>query len=439
MNVILEGLDAAGKTTLAEKLRDKYGMRILHSTTKTRNDLNYHIDLLDYQQNTVFDRFHVGEVVYPQIYGRDPKIADNEFEIIERRIIDNNDMFIIFVTSDMSIINERLIARGEENYLAEMDDQNKLFTKYSSEFKSKYPNYKNFYTIDIAVPGAYDMLDQWIAERFGKVTPNIAYRKLANDLLDYGHPIPSNNPRGTTKELCNYQFVIDDITGNECITLKTGGTNLTYVAAELLWYWSSRNDLDFIGKFSNFWSKVTDDGKTANSAYGYILQEKHGFNQIEKIIELLKYDKNSRRAVMNINVPNEKVIETHDEMCTICLNYQIRDGKLHSTCVMRSNDFNFGLRNDIAFFIYLQKYIADRLGVEYGSYTHYAFSMHMYDRDFEFTKKVAYGTMETLEQRLDVKKLIDNKDMLIDWIDNKFTSKEDFTDWLKRLGIIYNV
>ena len=201
MNVILEGLDAAGKTTLAEKLRDKYGMRILHSTTKTRNDLNYHIDLLDYQQNTVFDRFHVGEVVYPQIYSRDPKIADNEFEIIEKRIIDNNDMFIIFVTSDMSIINERLIARGEENYLAEMDDQNKLFTKYSSEFKSKYPNYKNFCTIDIAVPGAYDMLDQWIAERFGKVTPNIVYRKLANDLLDYGHPIPSNNPRGTTKEL----------------------------------------------------------------------------------------------------------------------------------------------------------------------------------------------------------------------------------------------
>ena len=142
---------------------------------------------------------------------------------------------------------------------------------------------------------------------------------------------------------------------------------------------------------------------------------------------------------MNINVPNEKVIETHDEMCTICLNYQIRDGKLHSTCVMRSNDFNFGLRNDIAFFIYLQKYIADRLGVEYGSYTHYAFSMHMYDRDFEFTKKVAYGTMETLEQRLDVKKLIDNKDILIDWIDNKFTSKEDFTNWLQRLGIIYNV
>jgi len=104
---------------------------------------------------------------------------------------------------------------------------------------------------------------------------------------------------------------------------------------------------------------------------------------------------------------------------------------------MRSNDFNFGLRNDIAFFIYLQKYIADRLGVEYGSYTHYAFSMHMYNKDFKFTKKVAYGTMETLEQRLDVKKLIDNKDELIDWIDNSFTNKEDFEKKLIGKEIIY--
>lgn len=437
MNVILEGLDAAGKTTLAEKLRDKYGMSILHSTAKTRNDLGYHLDLLDYRTNTVFDRFHVGEYVYPKVYSRKPKVNKNEMEMIEKRIIDNNDLFIIFITSKMQVINDRLIARGEEDYLEEMKDQNKWFKKYIKKF-SKY-NYKNFYVIDVGKKGCYDKLDAWIDEHFGKTTPNIVYRQLANDLLDYGHPIASANPRGTTKELCDYSFKITDITGNECITLKTGGTNLTYVAAELLWYFSSRNDLAFISKFSSFWNKVSDDGKTANSAYGYILQEKHGFNQIEKIIELLTKDPNSRRAVMNINVPNVNVIETKDEMCTIALNYQIRDGKLHSICTMRSNDFNFGLRNDLAFFIYLQKYIADRLGVEYGSYTHTAWSMHMYDRDFKFTKDVAYGTLETANERLDVRKLIDNKEELVNWVDTQFTSKEDFTDMLVKRGIIYEV
>lgn len=456
MNVILEGLDAAGKTTLAEKLRDKFGMKIIHSTSKTRNDLNYHLDLLDYQNNTVFDRFSVGEFVYPKIYGRDPKIADDEFKIIEKRIIDNNDLFIIFITSNMNIINERLIARNEYEYLKEMNDQNILFSEYAKKFRDKYRDYKNFYVIDVALPDAYNKLDEWIDSHFGKITPNIAYKKLANDLLDYGKPIDSSNPRGSTYELCNYQFVIDDISGNECVTLKTGNTNLTYVAAELLWYWSARNDVKFISKFSAFWNKVSDDGKTANSAYGYILQKKHGFNQIEKIIELLKYDPNSRRAVLNINVPNENVIETKDEMCTICLNYQIRNGKLHSTCVLRSNDFNFGLRNDLPFFISVQKYIADRLGLEYGSYTHYAFSMHMYSKDVEFAKNIAYGTMETINKRLDIKKLIDHKDELIDWIDNKFNVKtphradnemleilkeyrDKFTEELIKLGIIYEI
>lgn len=437
MNVILEGLDAAGKTTLAEKLRDKYGMSILHSTAKTRNDLFYHLDLLDYRTNTVFDRFHVGEYVYPKVYKRDVKIDDEGFVQIERRIIDNNDMFIIFIASDMDIVNKRLIARDEKEYLKEMAAQNKWFTKYAEKFK-KY-NYKNFYVIDVAVKGCYDKLDAWIDSHFRKITPNIAYKQLANDLLDWGHPIPTKNPRGTTKELTNYSFTIDDIEGNECITLVTGGTNLTYVAAELLWYWSSRNDLAFIGKFSSFWDKVTDDGKTANSAYGYILQEKHGFNQIETIIDLLKYDPFSRRAVLNINVPNPNVKTTQDEMCTICLNYQIRDNVLDCNCVMRSNDFNFGLRNDIAYFIYLQKYIADRLGVGYGKYTHHAFSMHMYNKDFKFTKDIAYGTMETSRERLDVAKLIINKDKLVKWIDTKFTSKEDFTEMLKKMKIVYEV
>lgn len=436
MNIILEGLDAAGKTTLAEKLKLKYGMDIIHSTASTRNDLAYHLDLLDYRSNTVFDRFHTGEYVYPKVYGRKAKMTDDELIEVEKRIIDNNDMFIIFITSDMKIINDRLIARGEEDYLVEMDEQNKWFSKYANEFL-KY-NYKNFYIIDVAEKNCYDKLDNWIDKHFGKTTTNIVYRKLANDLLDNGKPINSSNPRGSTSELHNYMFTIDDI-DTDIITLKSVGVKLDYLAAELLWYWSARNDLRFITKFSKFWDKVSDDGKTANSAYGYILQKKHGFNQIEKIIELLKMDPSSRRAVLNINVPNEHVIDTRDEMCTICLNYQIRNKKLYCTCVMRSNDFNFGVKHDLPFFISLQKYIADRLGVDYGSYTHIAFSMHLYNRDIKFAKNIAYGTLETVNEVLDIQELIKNKNILVDWIDNKFTSREDFTKLLKDMNIIREV
>ena len=64
MQIIIEGPDATGKSTLAEKVFKKYNMKqIIHSTSKTRNDYYYHADLLDYCEDTVFERFHIGEVV----------------------------------------------------------------------------------------------------------------------------------------------------------------------------------------------------------------------------------------------------------------------------------------------------------------------------------------------------------------------------------------
>ena len=85
-------------------------------------------------------------------------------------------------------------------------------------------------------------------------------------------------------------------------------------------------------------------------------------------------DPNTRRAVVNINVPNVNVIETKDEPCTIALQFLNRDGKLHCTAIMRSNDIWFGTPYDWAFFIELQKVIADKLGLGYGTYTHFATS-----------------------------------------------------------------
>ena len=432
-NIIVSGMDRVGKSYLCEKLVKKYGLNVIHSTASTSNTYEYHINLLDFHENTFFDRFHTGEVIFPYMYGREPKITLEEFDKITERIIDNNDLYIIMYSSDPEIIKKRLEERGE-NTAWEIDEQCKRYKEVAKYVKDKF-NYKNFYECDIAEEGAYDRLDEWIDEHFGKITTNIAYKKLANDLLDKGHTMETKNVRGNTKELCNYMLTIDDL-DCEYISLKTGKTNLTYLAAELLWYWSARNDVEFIGKFAKLWKALSDDGVTNNSAYGYILQKKHGFNQIEKIIELLKYDPYSRRAVININVPNEKVIETKDEPCTVCLDYQIRNGKLHCTCVMRSNDMNFGLRNDLGFFISLQKYIAKRLGVPVGTYTHFAMSIHFYDRDFKFVKDVAYGTMETIEEKLDIEKLLENKEELVSWVDNSFTTKDDFTKLLREKEII---
>ena len=50
-------MDAVGKSFLCDKLVKKYGLDVIHSTAKTSNTYEYHINLLDYHDNTFFDRF----------------------------------------------------------------------------------------------------------------------------------------------------------------------------------------------------------------------------------------------------------------------------------------------------------------------------------------------------------------------------------------------
>lgn len=185
---------------------------------------------------------------------------------------------------------------------------------------------------------------------------------------------------GNTRELNNVKLVLKDIKKN---IVSVRGLSPSYLAGELLWYFNGDNSLEFISNFSKFWNNISDDGKTCNSAYGYIMQLKYGFNQIEKVIEILKEDPLSRRAKINLNVPNPMVKETLDEPCTMSLHFMVRKNKLDCTAVMRSNDVWFGFPYDVAFFTTLQKYIAKRLGIGYGWYTHFAVSFHMYDRDAE--------------------------------------------------------
>ena len=310
----------------------------------------------------------------------------------------------------------------------------------SSAWNLSTNDYDRYFVVDISKPYAYDILYQSIfrildgSEYAG--TTNYIYRQVCRDLLTKGHDVDtSKTVRGTSKELNNYSFTIENVKDN-VISLKSRNTSYSYLAGEMLWYWEGRNDLDFISHFSSFWNKISDDGKTANSAYGYILKNKHGFNQIEKIIELLKKDPSSRRAVLNINVPNENVIETKDEMCTICLIFFIRENKLYCTSVMRSQDVVFGLTFDAVYFMQLQKYIAKRLNVELGSYTHFTTSIHFYDRDYDLIRRIASGDTQRTSDELLVDRLIDNSRELTNHVDESFTSKVDFIQLLRDKNIL---
>lgn len=219
---------------------------------------------------------------------------------------------------------------------------------------------------------------------------NELYIQLAKDLKDHGNLV---GPRGLqTLELTDAFFTLNKPL-NSYITLRSRNLSNSYVIGELLWYFSGRNDLKYISKFSKFWNNISDDEKTSNSAYGYILMLKHNFNQIDYVIDALKKDKDTRRAILIFNTPYPEQKDTKDMICTLNAQFLIRDNKLNMYINMRSNDINFGLPYDIIFFTTLQAYIHMKLFDVYedlniGTYNHHATSLHIYEKDFNLLDKV---------------------------------------------------
>ena len=73
----------------------------------------------------------------------------------------------------------------------------------------------------------------------------------------------------------------------------------------------------------------------------------------------------------------------NDFMCTFANSFFIRDGKLISHYIMRSNDSVFGYNNDYAWARHVQTKLAKALNVEVGDLIWTASNLHVYERHFQ--------------------------------------------------------
>ena len=167
---------------------------------------------------------------------------------------------------------------------------------------------------------------------------------------------------------------------------------------ELLWYLSGSNKLDFIERYVPAYRNDAVDG-IIEGAYGPRLIAMRGsINQLDSIHQLLSEKQGSRRAVIQL-FNAEDIANDHKEIpCTTTLQFHLREGLLHLSVTMRSNDAYFGLPHDVFCFTMLQEMMARRLGVELGEYYQYVGSMHVYDAHIEaIDKYVEEGFQATVE------------------------------------------
>jgi thymidylate synthase len=152
---------------------------------------------------------------------------------------------------------------------------------------------------------------------------------------------------------------------------------------------AGRNDVRWIQRFNSNIGQFSDDGDTLNGAYGFRWREHWENDQLWWVIEHLRVDPNSRRAVVQMFDPsadqpmsNQKVPK--DIPCNTAIYFDIVNGELNMTVTNRSNDMIWGAYGANAVHMsILQEFVANALGVAVGKYVQFSNNFHIYERHFE--------------------------------------------------------
>jgi thymidylate synthase len=179
-------------------------------------------------------------------------------------------------------------------------------------------------------------------------------------------------------------------------TNKYRSSQLKYIAAEILWYFSCTDNPGFIENYASLWKSLHNPNGSVNSAYGNLIfteMTPHCHTQYEWVIESLKRDKDTRQAFMHFNKPSHQFFENKDQVCTLNALFHIREDKLYMTVTMRSNDVIYGFMTDWTFFTVLMQHVYLHMKkyypkLELGSYTHISHSMHLYERHYDLVKNM---------------------------------------------------
>ncbi len=225
-----------------------------------------------------------------------------------------------------------------------------------------------------------------------------AYYGMINKVLNEGDDV---TVRGfDMKEIIPGYFEIEN-PRDRLLNIDCRSSITKYIFGELMWYLTGRDDVQFISKYSKQWAPLSDDGLHNNSAYGkyifnkmpaigygseyekpyeeYVADHNNYRVQWDFVKETLTKDPFSRQAV--IHIKPVQMYATKDTTCTYFLQFFVRNNKLDMIAGMRSNDLLFGTTYDVFMFTFMQELMAAELGLEVGTYKHFASNMHIYMKD----------------------------------------------------------
>lgn len=158
-----------------------------------------------------------------------------------------------------------------------------------------------------------------------------------------------------------------------------------WACVEAVWFLAGRGDIQWLNEFGfKAWDSFADESGMVESATGWQWREAQEVDQLERVLDLLRSDPSSRRAVLsswdtdliwnrrNSNVP-----------CLPTWQFCVVNQKLNLTIFQRSCDLWFGLPADILGAGLILEMVSSNLGMTSGTVTIAVANAHLYEDQWE--------------------------------------------------------
>jgi len=235
------------------------------------------------------------------------------------------------------------------------------------------------------------------------------YLKIAEKILATGYYDKNRTVNKTYK--LPHQIMQFNL-AEEFPILTTKKVAFKTAVKELLWIFKDQsNDVEKLKEQNvRIWDEWQMQDGTIGTSYGYIVEK---FEQIDKLIDTLKNDPQSRRMLIDIwQIPYLETGALHP--CCFLTMWDVTDGYLNCMLVQRSGDIPLGVPFNTTQYAVLTHLIAQVTGHKAGLFTHVINNAHIYENQIEGIKL----QLSRKEEAHEAPKL---------WINPEITNFYDFT------------
>jgi thymidylate synthase len=155
---------------------------------------------------------------------------------------------------------------------------------------------------------------------------------------------------------------------------------------EAVWMFGGMDKVEPLLVFNKGYENYAESNGTVHGAYGARWRFHFHVDQIITVSQMLKNNKQDRRAMIAMWDPDVDLSVTHKDIpCNTHIYFRIVEGRLDMTVCNRSNDIVWGMLGaNIVHMTMLQELIALEIGVPIGVYRVVTQNAHVYDTHAKF-------------------------------------------------------